>query len=188
MANLSHEQFAETVNTAGGATRGWKSHETPPSEGYMVSVPGHESMHPSPLTAEHVAEHQRTHEATGHEVYQGGWSDVHPDTGEPTAFLDVSTRHNTPWHETRDLAESRGQIGSFHLPTFETHYSYRQMPSPQSNEAWESKPDRPSNYERDSDAVPEMKQGGSLRGEPHSLEDVMRTIATGRMNRQGHGR
>lgn len=191
MTAISDAQFAEQINTVGGSSRDWRTHEAPPSEGYMISVPGHEAMHAGAVTAEHVAEHQRVHEAAaqGPEVYQGGWSDVHPETGEPTSFLDVSTRHNLPWHKARALAESRGQIGSFHLPTFETHYSYRDLPGPQSDEAWVSQPDRPSNYERDSDAVPELReQHGVLNGRQHTLEDVLRTIATNRMNRAGHGR
>ena len=193
MAALSSDQFAETINTQGGASRHGVTGEEPPSKGYMVSEPGHEEMFSGPATAAVVEAHQNAAVApaarASHEVYQGGWQDQHPDTGEPATFLDVSKRHDVPWHEARGIAESKGQIGSFHLPTFETHYSYRQMPGPQADKAWESKPDRPSNYERDSDAVPELKTTtGELAGKPHTLEDVLRNIATGRMNRRGHGR
>jgi len=188
--SLSDAQFAETINSQGGASRHWQTHNEPPSKGYMISEPGAEAMHAGPATESAVAAHQRDNTpGGGGEIYQGGWSDKHPDTGEPTTFLDVSRRHNVPWHEARSIAESKGQIGSFHLPSFETHYSYRDMPGPQSNPDWESKPDRPSNYERDADAVPEMgSTQGNLSGEQHSLEDVMRTIASGRMERRGHAR
>lgn len=200
---ISDEQFAETINKTGGASRHWLTHEAPPKKGYMVSEPGHEAMVAGPATEKAVAEHFHEHNESlpvvfSKHPYQGGWSDVHPETGEPTTFLDVSSRHNKPWGTVRGLAERQGQIGAYHLPTGETHYTYRQMPGVQASPDWESTKKRPSNYERDSDVVPEMglpdprdtigRSTGVLNGQQISLEHVMRTIAAGRMERAGHGR
>lgn len=201
---LSDGQFAEVINQEGGASRHWLTFEEPPKKGYMISAPGHEAIHAGPATEEQVTEH--FHEnydshpvAFAKHPYQGGWVDEHPTTGEsPTTFLDVSTRHNVKWHEARELGEKRGQIGVYHLPTGETHYTYRDMPGPQADKAWVSKPKRPSNYERDASAVPEMglpdpkdtigRSTGVLNGKQIPLEHVMRTIASGRMEREGQAR
>ena len=154
----------------------------------MVSEPGAESMYAGPATEEQVRAHHAEHagsEMVRHgEVYQGGWADQNPHTGEPSTFLDVSKRHDKSWGQVRSIAEAQGQIGAFHLPTSETHYTHRQMPGPQADPRWASSSERPSNYERDSSAVPELKSTqGTLRGKPHTLEDVLRTIARNRMNR-----
>lgn len=48
---LSNEQFAELANQ-GGASRSFKTGESPTSPGIMVSVPGAEKITESPYTAE----------------------------------------------------------------------------------------------------------------------------------------
>lgn len=207
---LSDEQFAGTINSTGGATRHWDTKEEPPKRGYMISLPGHEAIHPGDVSTGQVSEHYKEHDpaarrllASGQQVYHGGWQEPHPDTRVPSSFLDISTHHDAPWHEVRSIGEERGQLGAFHLPTlgstYETNKMFRQMPSHQADEAWASKPDRPSKYERESTAVPELgetptpretigRSTGVLNGKQIPLEHVMRTIAAGRMARAGHGR
>ena len=182
---LSDSQFADAVNTKGGASRNWRTGEPPPAQGYMVAEPNAEAVHAGSLTPAQVAAHHAEHDSGGlqGEVYQGGWADQDPQTGKPATFLDVSRRYDKPWGQVRDIAEAKSQIGVYHLPTSETHYTHRQMPGPQADPDWVSSSDRPSNYERDSSAVPELASSqGTYRGQPHTLEDVLRTIARNRMS------
>lgn len=186
---LSSAQFADVVNTKGGESRHAVTGEPAPKRGYMISEPEGEEIVPAPLTEAQVDAHHAEHVAhhTEGEVYQGGWKTKHQ--GEPAVFLDVSKRYEKNWGEARDIAEAQGQYSSYHGPTDSYHYSHRQMPGPQSNPDWVSSPDRPSNYERDSAAVEELKTStGLLNGTEIPLEDVLAHIAEGRMNRAGHGR
>jgi hypothetical protein len=192
--SLSDAQFADTVNETGGASREWDTAAEPPKRGYMVSTPSSEAVHPGNLSAAQVGEHYRAsgaeakkRQAAGEEVYQGGWRAGHPDTNEPSAFLDVSTRHDQPWGAVKELSQRRGQLGAFHLPTlgntYETHMAFRDMPGPQSNKEWASSPDRPSKYERGPEGAPELEQhSGTLNGKKHTLENVMQTIERGRLS------
>jgi hypothetical protein len=191
--SLSDAQFADTVNT-GGASRRWDTNEEPPTRGYMISTPSSEAVHPGNVTTEQVAAHRASsgadasaRKAAGEEVYQGGWQAPHPTTQEPSSFLDVSTRHEQPWGEVKEISQRRGQLGAFHLPTlgntYETHMAFRDMPGPQADKDWASSPDRPSKYERGPEGAPELEQhAGTLNGKRHTLEDVMRTIERGRLS------
>lgn len=191
--SLSDAQFADTINEHGGASRHWDTKEEPPKRGYMISTPSSEAVHPGNVTESQVAEHYaasetdaRKRQAAGDEVYQGGWQAGHPDTNEPSSFLDVSTRHELPWGEVKQLSQRRGQLGAFHLPTlgstFETHMAFRDMPGPQADPDWASSPDRPSKYERGPSGAPELlEHRGILNGKQHTLENVMETIERGRL-------
>lgn len=181
--SLSDPQFAKAVNTQGGASRHMTTGEVP-SSGYMISVPGREQVGPSPTSVADVAGFRHREAGLHPDAYQGAWADVHPHTGEPAVFHDVSTRHEVPYGQARDIGEQRKQIGIFNLGNFETAYMNRQMPGAQADPAWAHNDERPSNYEREAANVPEQHQlVGSLGGQPHTLENVLRTIATNRRER-----
>jgi len=70
---LSNEQFANLANE-GGASRSFKTGESPKSPGVMVSIPGAEKITDAPYTAEQAKSFKEENKtkATG-DVYQGSW-------------------------------------------------------------------------------------------------------------------
>ncbi len=188
---LSNEQFANLANE-GGASRSFKTGESPKSPGVMVSIPGAEKITDAPYTAEQAKSFKEENKtkATG-DVYQGAWK-----TGGKI-FADISVKHSTlPGARTAGVENK--QIAGYDLggtdvrrPQGGNVYFGRKVPGVESNPEFVASAHRTAEYERmepkpkaqEFAEQSQISRGSTYKGKKISVNEVYATIAKNRRNR-----
>jgi len=188
---LSNEQFAELANQ-GGASRSFKTGESPTSPGIMVSIPGAEKITNAPYTAEQAKSFKEEHatRAKG-DVYQGAWK-----SGDKI-FSDISEKHTT-LPEARTAGVKQKQIAGYDLggtdvrrPQGGNVYFGRKVPGVESNPEFVASAHRTAEYERmepkpkaqEFAEQAQISRGSTYKGKKISINEVYATIAKNRRNR-----
>jgi len=188
---LSNEQFANLANE-GGASRSFKTGESPKSPGVMVSIPGAEKITDAPYTAEQAKSFKEENKtkATG-DVYQGAWK-----TGGKI-FADISVKHsNLP--AARAAGVENKQIAGYDLggtdvrrPQGGNVYFGRKVPGVESNPEFVASAHRTAEYERmepkpkaqEFAEQSQISRGSTYKGKKISVNEVYSTIAKNRRDR-----
>ena len=188
---LSNEQFANLANE-GGASRSFKTGESPKSPGVMVSIPGAEKITDAPYTAEQAKSFKEENKtkATG-DVYQGAWK-----TGGKI-FADISVKHsNLPG--ARAAGVENKQIAGYDLggtdvrrPQGGNVYFGRKVPGVESNPEFVASAHRTAEYERmepkpkaqEFAEQSQISRGSTYKGKKISVNEVYATIAKNRRDR-----
>ena len=188
---LSNEQFAELANK-GGASRSFKTGESPKGPGVMVSIPGAEKITDAPYTAEQAKSFKEEHatKATG-DVYQGAWK-----TGGKV-FADLSVKHST-LPAARKAGVENKQIAGYDLGGTDKRrmgggniYFGRKVPGVESNPEFVASAHATSEVER-MEPKPKAQEfaeqshisrGATYKGKKISVNEVYATIAKNRRNR-----
>jgi hypothetical protein len=188
---LSNEQFAKLANQ-GGASRSFKTGESPKGPGVMVSVPGAEKITDAPYTAEQAQSFKTEHatKATG-DVYQGAWK-----TGGKV-FADISVKHST-LPEARKAGVENSQIAGYDLGGTDKRrmaggnvYFGRKVPGVESNPEFVGSAHATSEVERmepkpraqEFAEQSHISRGATNKGKKISVNEVYATIAKNRRNR-----
>ena len=188
---LSNEQFAELANK-GGASRSFKTGESPKGPGVMVSVPGAEKITDAPYTAEQAKNFKEEHATkTKGDVYQGAWK-----TGGKV-FSDISIKHNT-LPEARKAGVENSQIAGYDLGGTDKRrmgggdvYFGRKITGVESNPEFIATAHSTAEYERMSPKPKaqefaeqsHISRGSTYKGKKISVNEVYATIAKNRRNR-----
>jgi hypothetical protein len=188
---LSNEQFAELTNQ-GGASRSFKTGESPKGPGVMVSIPGAERITKAPYSAEEAKNFKQQYagKATG-DVYQGAWK-----SGDKI-FSDISEKHAT-LPAARKAGVAQEQIAGYDLGGTDARrmsggnvYFNRKLPGVESNPEFKESAHRTSEYERMEPKPKAMEfaeqshisRGAKSKGKDISINEVYSTIAKNRRNR-----
>jgi len=195
---LSNEQFAELASIpGGGASRSFKTSETPKGPGVMVSIPGAEKITNAPYTAEQAKSFKEEHAAKAKDDdYQGAWN------VKGKIFADISKKHTT-LPSARKAGVENKQIAGYDLggtdvkrPQGGNVYFGRKVPGVESNPEFVASAHRTAEYER-MESKPKAQdfaeQSHISRGAtrmnrlgntvPVSINEVYSTIAKNRRNR-----
>jgi hypothetical protein len=188
---LSNEQFAELANQ-GGASRSFKTGESPTGPGIMVSVPGAEKITNAPYTAEQAKSFKEEHATRSiGDVYQGAWK-----TGGKI-FSDISVKHKT-LPEARKAGVENKQIAGYDLGGTDVRrsqggnvYFGRKVPGVESNPEFVASAHRTAEYERmepkpkaqEFAEQAQISRGATYKGKKISVNEVYATIAKNRRNR-----
>jgi hypothetical protein len=188
---LSNEQFANLANE-GGASRSFKTGESPKGPGVMVSIPGAEKITDAPYTAEQAKSFKEENKtkATG-DVYQGAWK-----TGGKI-FADISVKHST-LPGARTVGVENKQIAGYDLggtdvrrPQGGNVYFGRKVPGVESNPEFVASAHRTAEYERmepkpkaqEFAEQSQISRGSTYKGKKISVNEVYATIAKNRRDR-----
>lgn len=190
---ISHEQFAEQVNSEGGSSRSMHGSQPAQGPGVMVSIPGAEKVTPAPLKPEEAKRFKQDHSAmaTGQD-YHGAW------THEGEVYQDVSRKH-TDLDSARKAGERDNQIAGYDLgktdkarPEGGEIFFDRRMPGTDANPKFQSSSESTSEYERmspkpsreDRKKYKDINRGATYKGKPITINEVMGTIAKNRRERR----
>ena len=189
---LSNAEFANKVNTEGGASRNFQTFEEAKPHGIMVSIPGAERITDAPLKPEEASRFRKDYDvqATGSD-YQGAWKSGNK------VFQDVSRKH-----ETLDSARKAGvrdkQIAGYDLggtdirrPEGGEVFFGRKVPGIETNPEFKENTYQTSQAERMSPKPKaqefaeqaQLSRGATNKGKPISINEVYATIAKNRRNR-----
>lgn len=188
---LSNEQFAELANK-GGASRSFKTGESPKGPGVMVSIPGAEKITKAPYTAAEAESFKAEHSAKAKgDVYQGAWK-----SGDKI-FSDISEKH-TNLASARKAGVAQKQIAGYDLGGTDARrmeggniYFGRKTPGVESNPEFQTSAHRTAEYER-MEPKPKAQEfaeqshisrGATYKGKKISINEVYSTIAKNRRNR-----
>jgi hypothetical protein len=188
---LSNEQFAELANK-GGASRSFKTGESPKGPGVMVSIPGAERITKAPYSAEEAKSFKEEHAAKAKgDVYQGAWK-----SGDKI-FSDISEKHST-LPAARKAGVEQKQIAGYDLGGTDKRrmeggdvYFGRKIPGVESNPEFVASAHATSQAERMSPKPKAMEfaeqahisRGATYKGKNISVNEVYSTIAKNRRNR-----
>jgi hypothetical protein len=188
---LSNEQFANLANE-GGASRSFKTGESPKGPGVMVSIPGAEKITNAPYTAEQAKSFKEEHAAKAtDDVYQGAWK------SGGKIFADISVKRKT-LPEARKSGVETKQIAGYDLggtdvrrPQGGNVYFGRKVPGVESNPEFVASAHRTAEYERmepkpkaqEFAEQSQISRGSTYKGKKISVNEVYATIAKNRRDR-----
>ena len=190
--SLSASQFADKVNTEGGASRNFQTFKPAEAPGVMVSKPGAELITEAPLKAEQAKSFRKEHEVgtTGKE-YHGAWN------SGGKIFQDVSTKEpDLP--SARSAGVKNKQIAGYDLGGTDTRrpeggevFFGRSVPGIESNPEFKETPTATSQQERMSPKPKaqefaeqsHISRGATNKGKKISINEVYAKTAKNRRNR-----
>jgi hypothetical protein len=189
---LSNQEFANKVNTEGGASRNFQTFEEAKAPGIMVSKPGAERVTDAPLKPEEASRFRKDYDVqtTGSD-YHGAWK------SGGKVFQDVSTKH-TNLESARKAGSAGKQIAGYDLggtdvrrPEGGEVFFDRGVRGVESDPEWKSTPEATSIPERMSPKhraqefaeKAHVSRGATNKGKKISINEVYATIAKNRRNR-----
>lgn len=190
---ISHEQFAQQVNTEGGSSRNMATGAPAQGPGVMVSKAGSEQVTDAPLTSDQAKRYKRDHvvHTTGQD-YHGAWHE------DGKIYQDVSTKQPN-LDAARKSGEAANQIAGYDLggtdksrPEGGTIYFDRRMPGTDADPKFHQTSESTSEYEKmsptpspeDREKYKGVNRGATYRGKPITINEVMGTISENRRKRR----
>lgn len=197
---ISHEQFAQSVNEHGGASRNFQTLSASEGPGVMVSHPNKEAISNLPLTGDQSRKFFKEHEvgATGHD-YHGAWvsgGKVFQDVSRKQPTLDAARHAGTKnkqiaGYDLGKTDERRPEGGEIffdrHIPGHEVDSEWK--PSANATSMQERMSPKPSPRSQEFADQAHLSRGATVgkRGKkgtrPISINEVYATIAKNRRNR-----